>query len=78
MGRKRFRTTAEELPRLDGTLPRDFAERDGINNFAAVTALDCITFRFTDRDWLADSPNLRDWRARQDGHPSVAATMLSI
>lgn len=78
VGSKRYRTMAEGLKRLDATLPRDFADRPDIGNFAAVTAVDYITFRFTDRDWLADLPNLRDWRERQRGHPSVEATMPYI
>ena len=75
VGSRRFRTMADGLARLDANPPRDFAERPDIANFAAVTALDYIVFRFTDRDWLADLPNLSAWRARQKGHPSVEATM---
>ncbi len=78
VGSKRFRSIAEGLKRLDGNLPRDFADRPDIANFAAVTLLDYVLFRFTDRDWLKDLPNLRDWRERQKGHPSVEATMPYI
>ena len=75
VGAKRYRTMADGLKRLDANLPRDFADRPDIGNFAAVTAVDYIVFRFTDRDWLADLPNLRAWRQRQSGRPSVEATM---
>lgn len=75
VGSKRFRTMAEGLARLDARPPRDFADRPDIANLAAVTAVDYITFRFTDRDWLADLPNLRAWRERQKGRPSVEKTM---
>ncbi|TMV04247.1 glutathione S-transferase [Ruegeria sediminis] len=75
VGSKRYRTMADGLARLDANLPRDFDDRPDIANFAAVTALDYITFRFTDRDWLAELPNLRAWRERQKGRPSVEATM---
>ncbi|ETX30817.1 glutathione S-transferase family protein [Roseivivax isoporae] len=78
VGSKRYRTMAEGLARLDAHLPRDFDDRPDIANFAAVTALDYIVFRFTDRDWLADLPNLRAWRERQKGRPSLEATMPYI
>ncbi|PWJ13834.1 glutathione S-transferase [Jannaschia seohaensis] len=78
VGSKRYRTMADGLARLEKALPRDFADRPDIANFAAVTAVDYIVFRFTDRDWLADLPNLRAWRDRQKGHPSVEATMPYI
>lgn len=75
VGSKRYRTMADGLTRLDANLPRDFAERPDIANLAAVTALDYILFRFPDRDWLEALPNLRAWRERQRGRPSVDATM---
>jgi glutathione S-transferase len=75
VGSKRRRTMADGLKRLDAKPPRDFAERPDIANFAAVTALDYIVFRFPDRDWLADLANLRAWRERQNGRPSVDKTM---
>ncbi len=78
VGSKRWRTMAEGLARLDAKPPRDFADRPDIANFAAITALDYIVFRFTDRDWLADLPKLKAWRERQAGHPSVEATMPYI
>lgn len=78
VGTKRYRTMADGLARLDANPPRDFADRPDIANFAAVTAIDYIVFRFTDRDWLANLPNLRAWRDRQKGHPSVEATMPYI
>lgn len=74
VGSKRYRTIADALARLDATPPRDFADRPDIANFAAVTLVDYVVFRFTDRDWLADLPNLRAWRERQKGRPSVDAT----
>ena len=75
IGSKRFRTIADGLARLDANLPRDFADRPDIANFAAVTLIDYVVFRFADRDWLADLPNLAAWRERQKGHPSVEATI---
>lgn len=78
VGSKRFRTIADGLARLDANPPRDFADRPDIANFAAVTLIDYVVFRFTDRDWLATLPNLAAWRARQQGHPSVEATMPYI
>jgi len=75
VGSKRFRTIADGLARLDANLPRDFADRPDIANFAAVTLIDYVVFRFADRDWLADLPNLAAWRERQKGHPSVEATI---
>ncbi|MCX7645123.1 MAG: glutathione S-transferase [Rhodobacteraceae bacterium] len=75
VGTKRYRTMAEGLRRLDAAPPRDFAERPDIANIAAVTALDYITFRFPDRDWLSGLPALAAWRARQRGRPSVEATL---
>ena len=75
VGTKRHRTMAEGLARLNARLPRDFADRPDIANIAAVTAIDYILFRFTDRDWLADLPALRAWRERQSGRPSVDRTM---
>lgn len=75
VGTKRYRTMADGLKRLDANLPRDFSDRPDIANFAAVTAVDYIVFRFPDRDWLKDLPNLRAWRERQKGRPSVEATM---
>lgn len=78
VGSKRFRSIAEGLKRLDANPPRDFSDRPDIANFAAVTLIDYVTFRFTDRDWLADLPTLRQWRDRQKGHPSVEATMPYI
>lgn len=78
VGSKRFRTIADGLARLDANPPRDFSDRPDIANFAAVTLVDYVVFRFTDRDWLADLPNLRAWRESQKGHPSVEATMPYI
>lgn len=78
VGSKRYRTMASGLAALNADLPGDFADRPDIANMAAVTAVDYITFRFTDRDWLADLPALRDWRARQVGRPSVEATMPHV
>ncbi|MBD3678800.1 MAG: glutathione S-transferase family protein [Rhodobacteraceae bacterium] len=78
VGSKRYRTMADGLARLDANLPRDFSDRPDIANFAAVTAVDYIVFRFTDRDWLAGLPSLKAWRERQKGHPSVEATMPYI
>ncbi|TRD22039.1 glutathione S-transferase family protein [Palleronia caenipelagi] len=78
VGSKRFRSMAEGLERLNARLPRDFANRPDIGNIAAITALDYITFRFPDRDWLADLLELAAWRERQNGHPSVEATMPYI
>lgn len=75
VGSKRYRTMAAGLRRLDGKPPRDFADRPDIANIAAVTAVDYITFRFPDLDWLAELPTLRAWRERQRGRPSVEATM---
>lgn len=74
VGTKRVRTMQDGLRRLDATPPRDFADRPDIANIAALTALDYITFRFPERDWLAALPRLADWRARQAGRPSVEAT----
>ena len=78
VGSKRFRSIASGLAWLDANLPRDFADRPDIANFAAVTLIDYVVFRFTDRDWVANLPNLRAWRERQTGHPSVEATMPYI
>ena len=75
VGSKRYRTIADGLARLDAHPPRDFDDRPDIANFAAVTLVDYVLFRFTDRDWLADLPNLKAWRERQKGRPSVEATM---
>jgi len=75
VGTKRHRTMAEGLRRLDAAPPRDFADRPDIANMAAVTAVDYITFRFPDRDWLSGLPALAAWRERQRGRPSVEATM---
>lgn len=72
ISRKRFRTMAEALARIDAMLP---AHRPDIANLATVTALDYILFRFADRDWLAGLPALRDWRAAQAGRVSVETTM---
>lgn len=78
VGSKRFRSIASGLAWLNDNLPRDFVDRPDIANFAAVTLIDYVLFRFTDRDWLADLPALRAWRERQKGHPSVEATMPYI
>lgn len=78
VGSKRYRSMADGLARLNANPPKDFAERPDIANIAAVTALDYITFRFTDRDWLADLPALAAWRERQRGRSSVEATMPYI
>lgn len=78
VGSKRYRSMADGLARLNANPPKDFAQRPDIANIAAVTALDYITFRFTDRDWLADLPALAAWRERQQGRPSVEATMPYI
>jgi glutathione S-transferase len=78
VGSKRYRTMATGLARLDAALPRDFDDRPDIANFAAITAVDYIVFRFSDRDWLADLPNLATWRVRQHDRASVAATMPYI
>ena len=75
VGTKRFRTMAEGLKRLDAAPPRDFADRPDIANMAALTAVDYISFRFLDRDWLAGLPTLAAWRERQRCRPSVEATM---
>ncbi len=78
VGTKRFRTMTDGLARLDAALPRDFDDRADIGNLAAVTALDYIVFRYTDRDWLAELPNLAAWRERQKGRPSIEKTMPYI
>lgn len=78
VGSKRFRTITQALARLDDNLPNDFQTRPDIANFAVVTLIDYVVFRFPDRDWLADLPNLRAWRDRQKGHSSVEATMPYI
>jgi len=78
VGSKRFRTIAEGLKRLDANCPRDFSERADIANFAAVTLIDYVVFRFTDKDWLSDLPNLAAWRERQKGHPSLEETLPYI
>jgi glutathione S-transferase len=78
VGSKRFRSIASGLAWLNDNLPRDFDDRPDIANFAAVTLIDYVVFRFTDRDWLADLPALRAWRERQKGRPSVEATMPYI
>lgn len=78
VGSKRFRSIESGFVWLNDNLPRDFSDRPDIANFAAVTLIDYVVFRFTDRDWLADLPALRDWRARQKGRPSVEATMPYI
>ena len=78
VGAKRFRSIESGLAWLDANLPRDFADRPDIANFAAVTLIDYVAFRFTDRDWLAALPNLRTWRERQKGRASVEATMPYI
>lgn len=75
VGTKRYRTMADGLARLDAAPPRDLADRPDIANMAAVTAVDYITFRFPDRDWLAGLPVLTAWRERQASRPSVIATM---
>lgn len=78
VGSKRYRTMATGLARLESALPRDIEERPDIAGFAAITAIDYIVFRFTDRDWLADLPNLATWRARQHARKSVVETMPFI
>lgn len=78
VGAKRFRTMADGLARLDAAPPRDFSESPDIAGFAAVTAIDYIVLRFPDRDWLASLPALRDWRARQQGRPSIETTMPRV
>lgn len=78
VGSKRYRSIASGLAWLNANLPRDFAERPDIANFAAVTLIDYVVFRFPDRGWLGDLPALRAWRDRQKGHPSVEATMPYI
>lgn len=78
VGSKRYRSIASGLAWLNANLPRDFADRPDIANFAAVTLIDYVVFRFPDRDWLGDLPALRAWRDRQKGHPSVEATMPYI
>jgi glutathione S-transferase len=78
VGTKRYRSIANGLARLNANPPRDFADRPDIANIAAVTALDYVTFRFTDRDWLAELPALAAWRERQRGRASVEATMPYI
>ena len=74
VGSKRHRTIAEGFKYLNSNLPRDFADRPDIANFAAVTLVDYVLFRFPDTDWLADLPNLAAWRDRQNGHPSIEVT----
>jgi glutathione S-transferase len=78
VGSKRYRSIASGLAWLNANLPRDFADRPDIANFAAVTLIDYVVFRFPDRDWLGDLPALRAWRDRQNGRPSVEATMPYI
>lgn len=78
VGSKRYRSIASGLAWLNANLPRDFADRPDIANFAAVTLIDYVVFRFPDRDWLGDLPALRAWRDRQKGRPSVEATMPYI
>lgn len=75
VGKKRWRSMADGLKRLEENLPRDFSDRMDIGNVVAVTALDYILFRYTDRDWLAELPALAAWRERQRGRPSVDDTM---
>lgn len=78
VGSKRFRSITSGLAYLDANLPRDFSDRPDIANFAAVTLIDYVLFRFADRDWLGGLPNLAAWRTRQQGHSSVEATMPYI
>lgn len=75
VGSKRYRTMENGLARLNSALPQDLAAGADIANIATVTAVDYITFRFADRDWLAGLPALTAWRARQQGRASVGATM---
>lgn len=74
VGSKRHRTIIEGFKYLNTNLPRDFADRPDIANFAGVTLVDYVLFRFPDTDWLADLPDLAAWRDRQNGHPSVEKT----
>lgn len=74
VGTKRHRTMREGLKRLDANPPQDFAGRPDIAGYAAVTAVDYISFRFPERDWLADLPTLAAWRNRQQDRDSVAST----
>ncbi|WP_158555109.1 glutathione S-transferase family protein [Fulvimarina endophytica] len=78
VGQKRWRSMAEGLKRLDANPPCDFATRVDIGNIVAVTALDYILFRYTDRDWLAELPTLAEWRERQKGRASIDETMPYI
>lgn len=78
VGSKRHRTMAAGLARLNDNLPRDFAKGADIGNIAVVTAIDYITFRFPDVDWLGPLNHLADWRAAQAGRPSVEQTMPYI
>jgi glutathione S-transferase len=74
VGIKRLRTMSNGLARLDAALPREFDDRPDIANYAAITALDYILFRFPDRDWLGGLPDLAAWHTRQKDRPSVLQT----
>jgi glutathione S-transferase len=74
VGSKRYRTMASAFDYLETHLPHDIAERPDIANIAAITAIDYIEFRFTDRDWLAGTPKLKAWRDRQHLRASVTST----
>lgn len=78
VGRKRLRSMASGLGRLDGDLPPDFADGADISAIAAATAIDYILFRFPETDWLANHPALAAWRARQGERASLVRTMPFI
>lgn len=75
MGRKRFRTLAAALDRLEADPPADLGDSPDIAGIATAVALDYAAFRFGDRDWLEGRPRLAAWRARQAGRASLEATM---
>jgi glutathione S-transferase len=74
VGTKRFRTMADTFRRLNAAPPKDFAERVDLGNITAMTAIDYILFRFTDRNWLAELPTLEAWHRRQQDRPSLRST----
>lgn len=74
VGARRYRTIAQAFGRLDALPPRDLADRVDIANIAAVTLIDYVLMRYTDRDWLGPVPTLAAWHARQRDRPSLVAT----
>ena len=78
VGKKRLRSMASGLSKLNADPPPDFADGADISSIAAATALDYILFRFPETDWLAERPTLAAWRGRQGERPSLARTMPFI